>query len=157
MGGRTASGEAGGGHAARRPVAEFVKVDPQVWQPHLEILADPDNYPMLVHCQHGVTRTAMFLTAYDMIHRHKTAEESLAVQPLFGHAKANVHLQAFAKNFRSSPTRTMTNSPRIPWKSCDDGGHTGGDAGRHEGQTLADKPPVPPGGSSRNSGRPSPA
>ncbi|HXY36164.1 MAG TPA: hypothetical protein VEI07_18150 [Planctomycetaceae bacterium] len=82
------------------PLPNSIEFDPQVWQPHLEILADPNNYPMLVHCQHGVTRTAMLLTAYDVIYRHKTASESLAVQPLFGHTKDNVHLQAFGKNLQ---------------------------------------------------------
>jgi hypothetical protein len=82
------------------PLPNSIEFDPQVWEPHLEILADPNNYPMLVHCQHGVTRTAMLLTAYDVIHRHKTAAESLAAQPLFGHTKDNVHLQAFGKNLQ---------------------------------------------------------
>jgi protein tyrosine phosphatase len=82
------------------PLPNSIEFDAQVWEPHLEILADPNNYPMLVHCQHGVTRTAMLLTAYDVIHRHKTAEESLAAQPLFGHTKDNVHLQAFGKSLQ---------------------------------------------------------
>jgi hypothetical protein len=82
------------------PLPNSIEFDPQVWQPHLEILADPDNYPMLVHCQHGVTRTAMLLTAYDVIYRHETAADSLSAQPLFGHTKDNVHLQAFGKNLQ---------------------------------------------------------
>jgi hypothetical protein len=82
------------------PLPNSIDFDPQVWEQHLEILSNPDNYPMLVHCQHGVTRTAMLLAAYDVIHRHKTAAESLAAQPLFGHTKDNVHLQAFGKNLQ---------------------------------------------------------
>jgi protein tyrosine phosphatase (PTP) superfamily phosphohydrolase (DUF442 family) len=82
------------------PLPNSVEFDPQVWQSHLEILADPNNYPMLVHCQHGVTRTAMLLAAYDVIYRHKSAADSLAAQPLFGHTKDNVHLQAFGKNLQ---------------------------------------------------------
>src|ERR1700685_400478 len=83
-----------------------VNVDPAAWERHLGILATPDNYPMLVHCQHGVTRTAMFLTAYDVIYRHKTADESLATQPLFGHERENVHLHAFARNFEKYAAET---------------------------------------------------
>ena len=74
----------------------------QAWKPHLDIMADPDNYPMLVHCQHGVTRTSMFLTAYDVIYRHKTAEDSLAVQPTFGHVRgqrARAHLRPKLQKF----------------------------------------------------------
>jgi rhodanese/phosphatase family protein len=82
------------------PLPNSIEFDPHVWEQHLEILANPNNYPMLVHCQHGVTRTAMFLATYDVIHRHQTAEESLSAQPLFGHTKDNVHLQAFGKNLQ---------------------------------------------------------
>jgi hypothetical protein len=81
------------------PLPNSVNVDPQSWKPHLDIMANPDNYPMLVHCQHGVTRTSMFLTAYDVIYRHKTAEDSLAVQPIFGHVRGDVHVHMFARNF----------------------------------------------------------
>ncbi len=81
------------------PLPNSVQVDPKAWEAHLAIMANPDNYPMLVHCQHGVTRTSMFLTAFDVIYRHKTADESLAVQPMFGHDRENVHIHAFAKNF----------------------------------------------------------
>lgn len=81
------------------PLPNTVNVDPQSWKPHLDIMANPDNYPMLVHCQHGVTRTSMFLTAYDIIYRHKTAEDSLAVQPIFGHVRGDVHVHTFARNF----------------------------------------------------------
>jgi hypothetical protein len=82
------------------PLPNSIEFDPQVWEQHLEILSNPNNYPMLVHCQHGVTRTAMFLATYDVVHRHQTAAESLAAQPLFGHTKDNVHLQAFGKNLQ---------------------------------------------------------
>jgi Tyrosine phosphatase family len=82
------------------PLPNSVDFDPEVWAPHLDILANPNNYPMLVHCQHGVTRTAMLLTAYDVIYRHKKADESLAAQPWFGHTKDNVHVQAFGKNLQ---------------------------------------------------------
>ena len=66
---------------------------------HLEILQDPDNYPLLVHCQHGVTRTAKFLAMYDIAFRNKTAGNSLAEQPKFGRDDHNVHVRAFAREF----------------------------------------------------------
>ncbi|MGH7127544.1 MAG: fused DSP-PTPase phosphatase/NAD kinase-like protein [Planctomycetaceae bacterium] len=69
---------------------------------HLEILADPDNYPLLVHCQHGVTRTAKFLAIYDVAYRDMTGEESLSAQPLFGREHHNVHVQAFVRNFEQA-------------------------------------------------------
>jgi protein-tyrosine phosphatase len=54
---------------------------------------------MLVHCQHGVTRTAKFLAIYDIAFRGKTGAESLAAQPRFGREEHNVNVRAFAKNF----------------------------------------------------------
>jgi hypothetical protein len=42
----------------------------------------------------------MLLAAYDVIYRHQTAAQSLAAQPLFGHTKDNVHLQAFGKSLQ---------------------------------------------------------
>jgi hypothetical protein len=66
---------------------------------HIEVLNDPNNYPMLVHCQHGVTRTAKFLTIYDILYRGKTAKVSLDAQPLFGRKDHNVNVRAFVNNF----------------------------------------------------------
>ncbi|QDU82399.1 hypothetical protein Pla110_41540 [Polystyrenella longa] len=72
--------------------------DPEL-QKHLAILRDPNNYPMIVHCQHGVTRTAKFLSIYDIIFRGMSAEESLTAQPLFGREDHNVNVKAFVYNF----------------------------------------------------------
>ncbi len=72
--------------------------DPDL-EEHIAVLSNPDNYPMLVHCQHGVTRTAKFLTIYDIAFRGQTAEQSLSAQPLFGRKDHNVNVRAFAKNF----------------------------------------------------------
>jgi hypothetical protein len=96
------------------PLPNSVNVDPKAWEPHLAILANPDNYPMLVHCQHGVTRTSMFLTAYDVICRHKRADDSLAVQPTFGHGRADVHVRAFAKNFEQFVNESRVKSAGKP-------------------------------------------
>lgn len=75
-----------------------VSADDPALQQHIEILSNPDNYPMLVHCQHGVTRTAKFLAIYDMLYRGMSGEESLAKQPLFGRDDHNVNIWAFVKN-----------------------------------------------------------
>lgn len=72
--------------------------DPEVAQ-FVNLLSDPKNYPLLVHCQHGVTRTAKVLTMYDILFRNRTAAESLGAMPLFGRPEYNVSVQAFAKDF----------------------------------------------------------
>ncbi len=76
-----------------------VNADDPALEEHMAILSNPDNYPMLVHCQHGVTRTAKFLSMYDMAFRGETADQSLKAQPLFGREDQNVNVRAFAKNF----------------------------------------------------------
>jgi len=85
--------------------------DPQVAR-HVELLRDPGNFPMLVHCQHGVTRTAKFLVLYDVLFRNKSAEESLAAMPLFGRDDHNVHVRAFSRRLQQvkddSPPRAAT-------------------------------------------------
>ncbi|HUG90258.1 MAG TPA: hypothetical protein VML55_05465 [Planctomycetaceae bacterium] len=81
------------------PMPTSVSVTAREIGRHLELLGDPDNYPMLVHCQHGVTRTAKFLAIYDIAFRNMTAGESLAAQPLFGRDEHNVHVRAFVRKF----------------------------------------------------------
>lgn len=72
--------------------------DPQVAR-LVEILSDPKNYPLLVHCQHGVTRTAKVLAMYDILYRGLSADESLKRMPLFGRDDYSVSVYAFARNF----------------------------------------------------------
>jgi len=81
------------------PMPTSVNSDDPLVAKHIEVLNNPDNYPMLVHCQHGVTRTAKFIAIYDMIYRGKTAKESLDAQPLFGRDQQNVNVTAFAVDF----------------------------------------------------------
>lgn len=89
------------------PMPLTVEVDTPEIEEHLAVLSNPDNYPMLVHCQHGVTRTAKFLTIYDVVFRGKTANESLADQPLFGRDDHNVNVKAFAKIFEHAYKQTF--------------------------------------------------
>ena len=80
------------------PAAMIDASDPAV-AGFVEILDNPANYPLLVHCQHGVTRTAKLLAMYDILFRAMTAEESLGRMPLFGRDAYSVSVRAFAKNF----------------------------------------------------------
>jgi hypothetical protein len=87
------------------PMPTSVDTTEPILKEHLAILSDPDNYPMLVHCQHGVTRTSKFLSMYDIVFREMSAKESLAVQPLFGRADHNVHVKAFVQEFEKQHKR----------------------------------------------------
>ena len=81
------------------PMSLSIDADESIIAKHIAVLADANNYPMLVHCQHGVTRTDKLLTMYDVVFRKMSADESLAAQPLFGRTKHNVNVRAFGKNF----------------------------------------------------------
>lgn len=80
------------------PAATLDPADPEI-EKFVDLLSDPKNYPLLVHCQHGVTRTAKVLTMYDILFRGMTAEKSLAAMPLFGRDVYPVSVRAFARNF----------------------------------------------------------
>ncbi len=72
--------------------------DPRIEQ-HVAHFADPNNYPMLIHCQHGVTRTAKSLAIYDIVFRNMTGDESLKSMPLFGRKWHNVNVTSFVAAF----------------------------------------------------------
>ena len=80
------------------PAATLDPADPEIGK-FVAVLSNPENYPLLVHCQHGVTRTAKVLVMYDILFRHLTAEQSIAAMPLFGHDDYPVSVRAFARNF----------------------------------------------------------
>lgn len=65
---------------------------------HFEVLSDPENYPILVHCQHGVERTAMFLAIYDVVQNGKSPQTSLDAQPVFGRAGHSPIVRRFAND-----------------------------------------------------------
>lgn len=65
------------------------------------VLGNPNNYPLVVHCQHGVTRTAKVLVMYDILYKGETAEQSIRAMPLFGHRDYSVAVRAFAKDFEN--------------------------------------------------------
>lgn len=74
--------------------------DPEL-QPHLDVLRNPDNYPLIVHCQHGVNRTARVLSMYDILFRGMTAEQSLGRMPKFGRRDYNPLEWDFARNLET--------------------------------------------------------
>lgn len=82
------------------PAATIDPADPAV-RKFVDLLSDPENYPLLVHCQHGVTRTAKVLAMYDILFRNMTADQSLAAMPRFGRDQYSVSVRAFARNFEA--------------------------------------------------------
>jgi hypothetical protein len=86
------------------PAATLDPAEPEIGK-FVAVLANPENYPLLVHCQHGVTRTAKVLVMYDILFRHMTAEQSISAMPLFGHDAYPVSVRTFARNFEDQHRR----------------------------------------------------
>lgn len=80
------------------PAATLDPADPEIAK-FVAVLANPENYPLLVHCQHGVTRTAKALVMYDILFRRMSAEESIAAMPRFGREAYPISVRTFARNF----------------------------------------------------------
>ena len=80
------------------PAATLDPADPEI-EKFVDVLSNPENYPLLVHCQHGVTRTAKVLAMYDILFRGMTAEQSIAAMPRFGRDAYPVSVRTFARNF----------------------------------------------------------
>ena len=55
-----------------------------VW---LKLLDDPARLPILVHCQHGVTRTGMFVAVYEIEKERRDNKQVLEDLEFFGHKK----------------------------------------------------------------------
>jgi hypothetical protein len=82
---------------------------------HLAALRDPQNFPMLVHCQQGVTRTAKFLLLYDVGLRGLSADDALAAMPLFGRDKHDDRVRAFGHRLESNRRISAYEKAEVCW------------------------------------------
>lgn len=101
---------AAGAKLVELPMPLEIQPDNPIVGDHIALLQDPKNYPMLVHCQHGVTRTAKFLLLYDVLVRNQPADESLEAMPLFGRRRQNVHVRAFSRNLQADREKLLQNA-----------------------------------------------
>ena len=67
----------------------------------LNVMADPDNYPVLVHCWHGADRTGTMVAVYRMVFDDYSREEALAEMTgkTFGFHSVWKNLPEYIKNF----------------------------------------------------------
>lgn len=82
------------------------------------LFADPEAYPILIHCYHGRERTVKALAIYDIHFRKLTAQESLERMPLW-RSEHPWPIVTFAFNYESKErgratetARQSTGSPR---------------------------------------------
>ncbi len=85
--------------------------DPRI-EPHKDVLQDPANYPMIIHCQHGVNRTARTIAMYEVLLHQADGEKAIHQMPRFGRRKYEPLEFEFARNFtdayREPATRTAS-------------------------------------------------
>jgi hypothetical protein len=80
--------------------------------PHQAVLSDPENYPIIIHCQHGVNRTARMIAMYEVLVHQADGEAAIYQMPKFGRRKYDPLEYEFARNFTqahlSAPVQTAT-------------------------------------------------
>lgn len=72
--------------------------DPRI-EPHMDVLQNPANYPMIIHCQHGVNRTARTIAMYEVLVHHADGEAAVRKMPRFGRREYEPLEYEFARNF----------------------------------------------------------
>jgi protein tyrosine phosphatase (PTP) superfamily phosphohydrolase (DUF442 family) len=72
--------------------------DPRI-EPHKAVLQDPANYPMIIHCQHGVNRTARTIAMYEVLVHGADGEAAVHRMPRFGRKNYEPLEYEFARNF----------------------------------------------------------
>ncbi len=87
------------------PKARHVRLTPKVWtadenggiaveeniKAFLDILDDPANHPVLVHCYAGVHRTGQLCAVYRMQYQGWTADEAMAEMKAYGYDLLGMH------------------------------------------------------------------
>lgn len=79
--------------------------------PHQAVLSDPANYPIIIHCQHGVNRTARMIAMYEVLIHHADGEAAIYQMPKFGRRLYEPLEYEFARNFTQAhltPVQTAT-------------------------------------------------
>jgi predicted protein tyrosine phosphatase len=74
--------------------------DPRL-DPHIAAIQDPANYPMLIHCQHGVNRTARSIAMYEVLVKHRDGEAAVQQMPKFSRQYNPLEFE-FARNFTTA-------------------------------------------------------
>lgn len=104
--------EAAGGKLYELPLPDTTDASDERFQPHIDLLKNPDNYPLLVHCQHGVNRTSRVLAMYEVLKHGGDGESAIRKMPRYGRRDYTDGEYEFARNFTSAfRSETQTASP----------------------------------------------
>jgi tyrosine-protein phosphatase SIW14 len=93
----------------------YYRISPQPWwaadgsvpaargvQQFLEVMRDPVNYPVLIHCFAGIHRTGAYCAVYRMEHHHWSNEQAIAEVVAHGYTNLSeeMDLLSFLENYR---------------------------------------------------------
>jgi predicted protein tyrosine phosphatase len=103
----------------------------------LEVMRDPDNYPVLIHCMAGINRTGAFCAVYRMEIEHWSNDAAIAEMKRLGYDNIEEHQDLYSYLERYRPT----------WRHAQAGsaGHEEAEAGSPTSLTTPARPV--PGGS----------
>jgi protein-tyrosine phosphatase len=91
--------EAAGGKLLELPMPDTADPEDPRIAAHKAALTDPTNFPILVHCQHGVNRTARTIAMYEVLVHNLDGEAAVRRMPRFGRRQYEELEYEFARNF----------------------------------------------------------
>ena len=104
----------------------YVRIPPRAWEEgrdgsapvdegirtFLEVMADPHNHPVLVHCFAGIHRTGAYLAVYRMEHDGWTNEQAIAELEQTGYENLDVEFDILGYLERYTGRDRFGNEPR---------------------------------------------
>jgi tyrosine-protein phosphatase SIW14 len=106
---------------------KFVRIPPPIWWPNetgkvpaeaalqtfRDVMDDPANYPVLVHCFAGIHRTGAFCAVFRMDYQGWTNEEAMAEMRALGYSILDDHedVQGFMVRYQPPQSRTPRQVP----------------------------------------------
>ncbi|MCY3023347.1 MAG: dual specificity protein phosphatase family protein [Planctomycetota bacterium] len=85
---------------------QYVHIYCKAWHPEdedvvkfLQVLKDPKNHPVFVHCQHGSDRTGMMVASYRIVEQGWSVEDAAKELERFGFHKLWTEIAKYLKSF----------------------------------------------------------
>jgi len=85
---------------------QYVRIYCKAWHPEdedvvkfLQVLRDPKNYPVFVHCQHGADRTGMMVAAYRVVEQGWSVEDAAKELDKFGFHTIWTEIARYLRDF----------------------------------------------------------
>jgi tyrosine-protein phosphatase SIW14 len=109
---------------------KFVRIQPPTWYPDetgkvpaeaalqtfRDVMDDPANYPVLVHCFAGIHRTGAMCAVFRMDYQGWSNEQAMAEMRTMGYSILDDHedVQGFMIQYRPPHARTVPQIPGLP-------------------------------------------